>query len=104
MIFKNNQQAKKFLQDYITWGVEERDEYFDRTRYATYFNGHKIIAEETLYLGSEYNPETRRLEPAAGTIVQYYFLPNSNKDKPMYSYRESLANMITLIRGADKEE
>lgn len=103
MIFKNNQQARKFLQDYIAWGVETKDEYFDRTRYATYFNGHKLIAEETLYLGKEYNTETRRLEPAVGTIVQYYFLPNGQKNKPMYSYRESLVNMITLIRVADKE-
>ena len=104
MRFKNNQQVRDYLQNYRIWGIATKDEYFDRTRYATYFKEHKIIAEETIYLGSEYNPETRRLEPAEKTIVQYYFIPHGKKDKPMYSYRENLSNTVTLIRDADKEE
>lgn len=103
MIFKNNQQAKEFLTDYKSWAKMDEDEYFDRKRYQVIFKGLKIIAEETAYLGSEYNPQTRRLEEMPKTIVQYYVIPGGVKELPMYSYRESMSRAADMIREADKE-
>ena len=67
------------------------------------FKGLKIIAEETTYIGAEYNTETRRLEEMPKTIVQYYAIPGGVKKLPMYSYRESMSRTVELIRKAEKE-
>ena len=104
MRFKNNQQVKDFLQNYKSWAFMDKDEYFDRKRYQVIFKGLKIIAEETAYLGSEYNPQTRRLEEMPKTIVQYYVIAGGEKKLPMYSYRESASRTADMIREADKEE
>ena len=103
MRFKNNQQVKDFLQNYKSWALMDKDEYFDRKRYQVIFKGLKIIAEETAYLGSEYNPQTRRLEEMPKTIVQYYAIPGGVKKLPMYSYRESMSRTVELIRKAEEE-
>lgn len=103
MKFKNNQQVKDFLQNYKSWALMSEDEYFDRKRYQVIFKGLKIIAEETAYLGSEYNPQTRRLEETPKTIVQYYVIPGGEKKLPMYSYRESTSRTVELIRKAEQE-
>lgn len=103
MRFKSNQQAKEFLQGYKSWAKMSEDEYFDRKRYVIVFKNLKIIAEETLYMGAEYNTETRRLEPIPKTIVQYYVIPGGKKNSPMYSYRESMSRTADMIREADKE-
>lgn len=103
MRFKNNQQVKDFLTDYKSWAKMDEDEYFDRKRYIVIFKGLKIIAEETLYMGAEYNPKTRQLEPMPKTIVQYYVVPGGVKKLPMYSYRESMSRTADMIREADKE-
>jgi len=103
MRFKNNQQVKDFLQNYKSWALMSEDEYFDRKRYQVIFKGLKIIAEETLYIGAEYNTETRRLEEMPKTIVQYYAIPGGVKKLPMYSYRESTSRTIELIRKAEEE-
>lgn len=104
MIFKNNQQVKDFLANYKSWGKMSEDEYFDRKRYVIVFKGLKIIAEETLYMGAEYDPKTRQLQPMSKTIVQYYVVPGGEKKLPMYSYRESMSRTVDMIREADKEE
>lgn len=104
MRFKNNQQVKDFLADYKSWAKMSEDEYFDRVRYVVIFKDLKIIAEETLYMGAEYNPETRRLAPMPKTILQYYVIPGGEKKLPMYSYRESMSRAADMIREADKEE
>ena len=103
MRFKNNQQVKDFLQNYKSWAFMDKDEYFDRKRYQVIFKGLKIIAEETTYIGAEYNTETRRLEEMPKTIVQYYAIPGEVKKLPMYSYRESMSRTVDMIREADKE-
>ena len=103
MRFENNQQVKDFLQNYKSWALMSEDEYFDRKRYQVIFKGLKIIAEETAYLGSEYNPQTRRLEEMPKTIVQYYVIPEGKKKLPMYSYRESMSRTVELIRKAEEE-
>ena len=103
MRFKNNQQVKDFLQNYKSWAFMDKDEYFDRKRYQVIFKGLKIIAEETAYLGSEYNPQTRRLEEMPKTIMQYYAIPGGVKKLPMYSYRESMSRTVELIRKAEEE-
>lgn len=104
MRFKNTQQVKEFLQNYKSWALMSEDEYFDRKRYQVIFKGLKIIAEETAYLGSEYNPETRRLEEMPKTIVLYYAIPGGEKKLPMYSYRESMSRTVELIRKAEEGE
>ena len=103
MRFKNNQQVKDFLQNYKSWAFMDKDEYFDCKRYQVIFKGLKIIAEETAYLGSEYNPQTRRLEEMPKTIMQYYAIPGGVKKLPMYSYRESMSRTVELIRKAEEE-
>lgn len=104
MRFKNNQQVKDFLLGYKSWAKMSEDEYFDRKRYVRAFKDLKIIAEETLYMGAEYNVETRRLEPKLKTIVQYYVIPGGVKKLPMYSYRESMSRAVDMIREAEEEE
>lgn len=104
MRFKNNQQVKDFLQNYKSWALMSEDEYFDRKRYQVIFKGLKIVAEETLYIGAEYNTETRRLEEMLKTIVQYYVIPEGKKELPMYSYRESMSRTVDMIREVDKED
>ena len=103
MRFKNNQQVKDFLQNYKSWAFMSEDEYFDRKRYVIVFKNLKIIAEETLYIGAEYNTETRTLEPMSKTIVQYYVIAGGEKKLPMYSYRESMSRTVELIRKAEEE-
>ena len=103
MRFKNIKQAKDFLQNYKSWALMSEDEYFDRKRYIVVLKDLKIIAEETLYMGAEYNPETRRLEEMPKTIVQYYVIPGGEKKLPMYSYRESMSRTVELIRKAEEE-
>ena len=103
MRFKNNQQVKDFLQNYKSWALMSEDEYFDRKRYQVIFKGLKIIAEETTYIGGEYNPETRGFEEKENLIVQYYVIPEGKKELPMYSYRESMSRTVELIRKAEEE-
>ena len=103
MRFKNIKQVKDFLQNYKSWALMSEDEYFDRKRYVIVFKDLKIIAEETTYIGAEYNPETRRLEEMPKTIVQYYVIPEGKKKLPMYSYRESMSRTVELIRKEEEE-
>ena len=104
MRFKNDKQAKDFLANYKSWAKMSEDEYFDRKRYTIVFKDLKIIAEETLYMGAEYNPETRQLAPMPKTILQYYVIPSGEKKFPMYSYRESMSRTVELIRKAEEGE
>ena len=100
MRFKNDKQAREFLDGYESWPNVISINLMDRRVHSIYLGKALILAEDQKYLIPAYLLLPER---EAWGSVNYYIIPNGEKmGKPMSSYRVSITEAVKMIRMIDK--
>lgn len=100
MRFKNDKQAREFLDGYESWPNVISINLMDRRVHSIYLGKARILAEDQKYL----IPACLLLpEREVWGSVNYYIIPNGEKmGKPMSSYRVGISEAVKMIRMIDK--
>lgn len=105
MKFKNDKQARAFLEGYHDWTIQITDDFYDRRTFVSELFGALIVINEVLHLSRYYDGEYNYDKEPKETwgLPSIYILPEGKKLKPMYEYRVKMTEAVKLIRQIDKE-